>query len=239
MIPVLKTTSPQARAVYKLLDDGQELNAQQIADKLDVVPNSVYRLTKKLVDIGVVEEVASYPTRYRAVPLQTALSFYLLAASYNFRREFGLDRVRAIKVGNSPAIGLIKDRPSLLARATQDVRTTHESIDIIVSGHELPDDLYLAHRKAVIQGARIRRIVHQKDRRYTQENKLWKELGAEVRYLPDFSLRMLIYDKRIVYIASFDPDNPKGAFGVRFEYEPLAMQMTELFEQNWLQASEV
>lgn len=236
---MLKTVSAQTQEVYESLSGGSELTVQEIADKLGIVPNSVYRLAKKLIDLGLAEEIGSHPSRYRAVPAQTALSFYLLAASHNFRREFGLDQPAALKIGNTPTIGLIKDRVSLLRRATQDVRAVQESIDIIVSGHELPDDLYLAHRKAVSQGARIRRIVHQKDRRYTQENKLWKELGAEIRYLPDFSLRMLIYDKHIVYITSFDPDNPKGAFGVRFEYEPLAMQMTELFEQNWLQATEV
>jgi hypothetical protein len=103
----------------------------------------------------------------------------------------------------------------------------------------IPDEIYLAHRKAIAQGARVRRIVHQKDRRFTSINEEWKKMGAEVRYLPDFSLRMLIYDKRIVYITSFDPDSPTSAFGVRFEYEPLAMQMTELFEQNWQKAYEL
>lgn len=239
MIPLIKTASPQTQEVYRLLNDSGELTVQEIADQIGIVPNSVYRLTEKLIKLGLVEEVRGYPVRYHAIPVQTAMSFYLLAASQNFRREYGLSQKAAVKAGNSPVISLIKDRPSLLKRSAQDIRAAHESIDIIVSGHELPDEMYQAHIKAKAQGARIRRIVHQKDRRFTKENQIWKEMGAEVRYLPDFSLRMLIYDKKIVYITSFDPESPASAFGVRFEYEPLAMQMTELFEQNWQKALEI
>ena len=236
----MKAVSPQASQAYKLLADGQQLTAQDIAKQLGILPHAVYRIAKQLTEVGLVEEVDDYPVKYRAVPAQTALSMYLLAASFNFRREFGLNTQAAVKAGNSPMLSLIKDRPSLLARSDKDVRAVKESIDIIVSGHEIPESMYLAHHQAVAKGAKIRRIVHQKDRRFTAENEIWKkELGAEVRYLPDFSLRLLIYDKRIVYITSFDPENNKAAFGVRFEYPPLAMQMTELFEQNWQKATKL
>lgn len=235
MLPLVKSASPQAQKVYRLLGDGSNLTVQEIAEKLDIVPNSVYRLLKRLMALGLVEEVQAYPTAYRAVSPQTALSFYLLAASQNFRREFGITSSNAFS-SNTPVISLIKDRETLLKRSEQDVRNCQESIDIIVSGHEIPDAMYLAHQKAIMNGARVRRVVHQKDKQFTKENILWKEMGAEVRYFPDFNLRMLIYDRRIVYITSFDPESPGSAFGVRFEYEPLAMQMTELFEQNWHKA---
>jgi hypothetical protein len=46
-------------------------------------------------------------------------------------------------------------------------------------------------------------------------------------------MRLFIYDKKIVYLTSFDAKNPGSAFGVRFDYSPLALQMSQLFEQNW------
>ncbi|HET7827480.1 MAG TPA: hypothetical protein VFK97_01265, partial [Candidatus Saccharimonadales bacterium] len=174
----------------------------------------------------------------KAVPPQTALSLYLLASSYSFRREFGVTRPSATK-NTSPKISLIKDRANLLRRSDQDARAAKHSIDFIVSGHEVPDETFLAFQKAALNGVVIRKIVHQKEQAYSPLVKEWKEIGASVRYLPDFQLRMLIFDKRIVYITSYDPDNRKGAFGVRFEYEPLALQMTELFEQNWQKAKEL
>jgi hypothetical protein len=85
----------------------------------------------------------------------------------------------------------------------------------------------------------IRKIVHQKDRSSGPLIDRWKEIGVNIRYLPDFQMRMLIFDQRIVYMTSYDSENYKSAFGVRFEYEPLALQMSELFEQNWRKAQSI
>lgn len=238
MTTLIKTVSPQAREVYKLLEKGKQLNAQDIADELGILPNAVYRVAGKLIELGMIEEISTYPTSYKAVPKQTALSFYLLAASYNFRREFGIVRPSGTK-NNAPTIGLIKDRATLLRRSDQDARVAKQSIDIIVSGHEVPGETLLAFQKASMSGVAIRKIVHQKEQANSPLIKEWKDIGASLKYLPDFQLRMLIFDKRIVYITSYDAKNNKSAFGVRFEYEPLALQMTELFEQNWQKAEEL
>jgi hypothetical protein len=239
MIPVIKTASPQAAEIYELLNNGQTLNAQEIADKLGILPNAVYRVAKKLTDIGLVEQVDDYPVRFKAVPAQTALSLYLVVAAQNFRREFGLASSPKTKTDNSPIINLIKDRPSLLKRTAADARASRESIDFIVSGHGVDDETFLAYRKAATLRVPIRRIVHQKEQAKNKWTDMWKEIGANVRYLPDFEMRMFIYDKRIVYITSYDSSKHGSAFGVRFEYVPLALQMTELFEQNWQKAKQL
>src|SRR3954464_833920 len=114
MIPLIKAASPQADEVFKLLSDGKELSAQEIADHLNILPNAVYRVTKKLSDMGLVEEVDSYPVRFKAVPAQMAMSLYMVAAAHSFRREFGLSQPASGKKTNDPSISLIKDRPNLL-----------------------------------------------------------------------------------------------------------------------------
>ncbi len=239
MIPVIKAASPQAADVYRLLCDAEELTAQDIADKLGILPNAVYRVAKKLMDIGLIEEISSYPVRFKAVPAQTALSLYMVAAAQNFRREFGLTSMPKAKIDTSPTISLIKDRQSLLARTATDARVSRESIDLIVSGHGIPDDNFMAYRKAAKLGVSIRKIVHQQEQTKGQWIDMWKEIGASVRYLPNFEMRMFIYDKRVVYITSFDSGKRGSAFGVRFEYVPLALHMTELFEQNWQKAKQL
>lgn len=235
-MPLIKTASPQTTEVYKLLSKGKALSAQEIAAELDILPNAVYRVAKKLMDMGMVEQIDSYPVSFKAVPAQTALSLYLVAAMQNYRREFGLAKASGIKADNSPIISLIKDRPSLIRRTAADARVAQESIDFIVSGHEIPDEAFLAYRKAATVGVPIRKIVHQAEQARHKRIAMWKEIGADVRYLPDFEMRMFIYDKRIVYLTSYDSSKHGSAFGVRFEYVPLALQMTELFEQNWQKA---
>lgn len=234
----MKTVSPQSASVYKLLNDGDELSAHEIADKLNVLPNAIYRVTKKLVDMGLVEQVDTYPLRFKAIPGQTAANLYMINAMQNFRKEFGV-ATQAISPGKAPTLSLVKGRNNLLRRDAQDARLARYSIDFIVSGHEVPDENILAYRKAITLGAKVRMIIHQEKQAYSKQTKEWQGIGADVRFLPGLDMRLFIYDKKIVYLTSYDPENYGSAFGVRFDYAPLAMQMSQLFEQNWEQAKSI
>lgn len=233
---MLKTVSPQATNMYRLLGDGRVLTAHQIADELDILPNAVYRVAKKLADLGMIEKLGDYPARYRALPVQAAMSYYLMAATSSFRREFGVQNPSQTSKSHGPTISLIKDRPSMLRRSEIDTRNACQSIDIIVSGHNVPDETVMAYRKATTMGIPVRMIIHQKSQAQGSQVSRWKEIGISVKYLPYLEVRMIIYDKQVVYITSYDSKRPGSAFGVRFAYEPLALQMSELFEQNWQKA---
>jgi sugar-specific transcriptional regulator TrmB len=236
MLPLIKTASPQTAEVYKLLKDGQALSALDIAEKLDILPNAVYRVVKKLIDMGLVEQTGDYPVRFKAVPAQTALSMYMVAASRSFRRQFGMTAPASTAKQAGPTISLIKDRSSMLRRGDIDALSARQSIDVIVSGHDVPESTFLAYKKAAKSGVIIRKIVHQKEQAGSPMVARWQEFGARVKYLPDFQMRMIVFDKLIVYLTSYDTQSPGSAFGVRFEYEPLALQMTTLFEQHWQNA---
>ena len=213
-------------------NNGRALSAQEIADELKVLPNVVYRATKKLIDLGIVEQVEAYPLRFKALPSQTAMSLYMVSMVQDFRREFGLV-AQAAQTDGVPTISLLKDRKTMLRQDAKDARAAKYSIDFIVSGHEVPDETILAFRKAITVGAKVRMIVHQKEQAYSQQTKEWRRIGVDVRFLPNLDMRLFIYDKKIVYLTSFDAKNPGSAFGVRFDYSPLALQMSQLFEQNW------
>lgn len=230
----MKTVSPQTANVYKLLNDGKVLSAQEIADELKVLPNAIYRATKKLVDIGLVEQIETYPLRFRAISSQTAANLYMINAMRDFRKEFGV--AQAVRPDKAPTLSLVKGRDNLLRRDAQDAKAARYTIDFIVSGHEVPNETILAYRKAITQGAKVRMIIHQDKQAYSKQTKEWQSIGAEVRFLPGLDMRLFIYDKKIVYLTSYDPENYGSAFGVRFDYPPLAMQMSQLFEQNWEQA---
>ncbi len=239
MIPIIKTVSEQTAEVYKLLSTGRTLRVQEIAKELGVLPNGIYRATDKLVDIGAIETVEGYPVSFRAVPAHTALNLYLTATAQNFKRTLGVTSQTTQPTGTEPKISLIKDRESMLLRSTRDIRKAERSIDFVVSGLMVPDDTYLAYRQAIAKGVKVRAIVQVRHEVGGKRLEQWKELGIAVRYLPDLRLRLLIYDRRITYIASQDPQNQSSGFGIRFEYKPLAEQMTNLFEQNWQKAQEL
>lgn len=238
MAPPIKTVSKQAGTVYRLINSNESLSIQEIAEKLDILPNGIYRATNKLENLGLIERVGGYPVRYRAVPAATAISMYLTATALSLREGLAINP-KHVKKENRPMISFIKDREASLKKTGADALLAKESIDYIVSGYEVPDETYISFRKAAISGVRIRTIVQSKSEIAGGKLEKWQDIGAQVRYLPNLGLRLFIYDRQVIYIASYDKNNPSSMFGVRFKYAPLAEQMTELFEQNWQKAKEL
>jgi sugar-specific transcriptional regulator TrmB len=230
-----KPVSRQAADVYKVLEDGGALTVNQIAERLCVLPNAIYRVTNKLVKLGMIEEVSGYPARFRANPPQSAMNWYLQTVAESFRQEFPAKSTPSQSQGVK--LSVIRDRNSSLRRSAADAATARESINFIVSGLETPDDVILAFRKAALRGVAIRVIVQQKRETSKQRLEKWQAIGAQVRYLPNVGIRMFVFDGQIAQINSYTPDNRENALGVRFVYPPLAEQMNLLFEQNWQKAA--
>ena len=234
-----KIISRQAGDIYKLLKSNTELSAKDIAQRLDILPNAVYRAIKQLLELGIVEKVDIYPATFKAVPATSALNWYLFAANQNFKREFNIKSSQIMDTDQSPRIALIKNRQYLLQREDTDVRAATHSVDFIVSGLEVPHSTVLAYRKAAATGVSIRAIVQQKRETSQERLERWQNLGAAVKYLPNLNMRLIVIDQRITYITSYDPSQRNRAFGVRFDYAPLAIQMGGLFEQHWQKAEEL
>ena len=68
----VKTVSEQGAEIYKLLEGCESMTAKEIAWKLDILPNAVYRVTEKLAALGMVRKIESYPLRFKAVPSRSA-----------------------------------------------------------------------------------------------------------------------------------------------------------------------
>lgn len=234
-----KIVSNQTSAVYRLLCGQPPLSAKEIADKLDILPNGVYRLVRRLNELGMVKQLSSYPVRYKALPSSTAMNWYLLTAAHSFKQEFPVPKPDEALISVGPRITLIKDRQNLLLHGDVDVRAATQSVDFVVSGLEVPDSTVLAFRKAAAVGVAIRAIVQQKRETSAERLEKWQDLGAVVKYLPDVGMRLVVIDQRITYLTSYDATNRSSAFGVRLDYEPLAIQMSGLFEQNWQKAQDI
>ncbi len=231
----IKAVSDQSADVYRLLSDSTNLTARQIASKLDILPNTVYRAVKSLLARGMVEKVASYPVSYRAIPASSAMNWYLLAAAQSFRQDFGGHK--QIQTDSlSPAITFIKNRQSLLKGCEQDARRAKATINFIISGHRAPDGNILAYRKATTTGVRMRCIVQNTSETTNNSLERYHEMGIEVRYLPNIGIRLFVVDGTTAYLTSYDNTSWNRAFGIRFTYVPVATQLDQLFEQKWLQA---
>ena len=237
--PLLKTVSEQSTKIYKLLLENESLTAYEIADELGILPNAVYRTANKMVKIGMIERIDNYPIKYKARNPKTAMNWYLLTAAQNFRKDFDIKKKRNKKADNAPSLSFVKDRSHLIAKELEDLRHTRKTYNYIVSGHNVPDEVFLETRKAIIRGVKIRKIIHQKSQLKNPYVRELQDIGVEVRFLPGVDIRMFVFDSQIVYLTSYSADYNYKAFGVRFAYMPVAMQMDELFEQNWQKAKKI
>ena len=233
--PRLKTVPSQSTAVYKLLSQSEKLTARQIADELGILPNTVYRAAKPLVELGMAEQTNDYPVSFRARPNDTAMNWYLRAVAKSFRQDFGHSDPKP-EDDSLPTITFIKDRKQLLAIGKQEARNAKKTIDYIVSGHRIPDSTVLAYRKATTTGVKIRCIVQNTPKTTNASMEMYEDMGAEVRYLPNIGIRLFIFDSRTALLVSYDETQSTRAFGIRFTYAPVAKQLEQLFEQRWLQA---
>lgn len=229
----IKTVSEQAADMYRLLEGCESMTAKELAANLDILPNAVYRVANRLEMLGMVRIEKGYPRRFKALPSQTALNWYLLAASQSFKQEFGGDSSSKSVSDLMPSITFIKNRQQLLEISAEEIRNAKTSINYIVSGHRIPDGSVLAFRKAAAKKVRSRVIIQNTPE--TTDNALenYFDLGMQVRYLPNIGMRLFIFDGKTAIMTSYDETQSARAFGIRFTYTPVATQLDQLFEQNW------
>lgn len=226
---LLKSPSPQAAKIYQMLENGKPMSAKAIGRHLKIFPNAVYRATKQLQNLGFVEEILSYPVKFKARQPSQALELYSSMVRQNFYGFFGLDK----NVGSSLKISFYETRRDMLRFSDKDSAQAKSQMNFILSGHEVPAETFLSLKKAKDRGVRIRVLVQNidKDRRNMLKN--WQKIGVEIKCIPDMDARILIFDEKVTSFASYDPKQRHEAFGVRFEYPPFAKLMNEVFEQKW------
>jgi sugar-specific transcriptional regulator TrmB len=234
-MPQLQTVPRQSANVYRLLNESGELTAKQVAKKLGIMPNAVYRAIKPLTELGMAVQTSAYPVRYKASPTPDAMNWYLRAAEQSFRRDFGSPKPRVVDT-SLPSITFIKDRKGLLKISEQEILNSNKTINYIVSGHTIPDSSVLAFRKASTIGVKVRAIIQNTPESTKNPIENYSDLGVEVRYLPNIGIRLFVFDGKSAIMTSYDIAQSSRAFGIKFNYLAVAKQLDELFEQRWLQA---
>jgi len=231
MSSVLRVASPQAVSIYQLLSSRKALTAKEIGDELCIMPNAVYRAVKQLIAVGVVEQRGSHPVRYAILPRSAAMGWFLMAAQQSFLQTFGA--ADGEQPNNATSMSVVKTRDALLAKTDKDTNLAKDAIDFIVSGLEVPKESILAYHEAVARGVKIRVLLQERKDTSREKLKEWLALGADIRRTSDLSLRMFIFDSKIVYLTSYSQRNKEEAFGLRFKYPPLAILLNDVFEQRW------
>jgi sugar-specific transcriptional regulator TrmB len=225
--------SPQSQHLYQvLLNSNRALSANQLAQKLDIVPNSIYRLTDPLTDMGLITRSEKYPYLFSANPVEEAHSLFLL-----FQSDWFLDHFSKTNTHN-PLISFsfIKSRDELMNVSIKEVDKANESIDLLRSGGEFPAELLLAIINAKKRGVPTRMLIQDYSSENTDLVKNWKANGIQVRLTSLRHIRLMIYDSKVVYFMSYRNTDSEKDLGLKINYSPLAAILTHQFKDWWKNA---
>lgn len=234
---LLRSPSPQAMDIYRLLEVSGSKSAKEIGVKLKIFPHGVYRAVKQLLALGFAEEIHSYPVKFIARPNSQALELFLGATRQSFGSAFGKNHQPHIH--KLLPLSFVQRRQDLLKMTSKDTNNAKSTINYIASGLDVPAETILANQRAVERGVKVR-LIAQNLKEVTEEKlRSWQKAGVEVRHYPNIEARIFVFDGQIVYFTSYDPNNMHEALGMRFNYPPYAQMMSELFEQRWKLAKEL
>ncbi len=212
------------------------MTAKQIALSLHLLPNTVYRSAKPLIELGVIKKLNGSPVKFVPQDTSDVINLLSLALRQSFQKNLAGklgQRKKSNYINNLLDASFIYDRKNLLESTTNDVHAAKNSIDIVVSGFEIPAEAVLAYKNAAEKGVKIRALVQNSKEVNKQIHQTWSKIGIDVRRIPLMEARIFIFDQKVVYFTSYDPRAKNTAIGIRFAYPPYAILMNDVFEQRW------
>lgn len=241
------TFSPLSQKLYQtLLQSKKPLTAINLAAKLDVLPNTIYRLAEPLLKMGLITKSKNYPHQFTTKPIEEGLALFLLQQNSWFSQTFSQlnskidqEKQKEIPQHQQISFSFIQSRDELMKLSENEVSKTTTSVDLLRSGHEIPADLMLALIESIKRGVQIRMLIQD----YSDENcnqvANWQKNGILVRKTPLRHIRLMIYDHDIVYFMSYKHTDSGKDIGMKITYPPFAIILFQLFEQWWDQAEKI
>jgi len=232
--------SQQTGDIYKLLLAKGPLSAVQIGKQLRIFPHAVYRSTRHLEALGCINRIGSHPALFHALQVMDSVESFALLQRDLFLNSFLTNsHEKNISLEKQLNISFIDSREMLFEKALSDINNVKEEMDNLASGDELPAEIMLAQKKALERGVAIRTLFQKRDEKNESFIKARIKMGEQIRISPSLNTRIVIFDKRVVYIMSYDPSNYIKSTGIRFEYAPFGQLMYQLFLQYWERGKDV
>ncbi|MBI3619959.1 hypothetical protein HY214_02335 [Candidatus Roizmanbacteria bacterium] len=238
---------PQSQSLYlALLASGKPLSAKQLATKLHIFPNTVYRLAEPLTQIGLITKTNRYPCQFNAKPIDEGLSLFLLYQNDWFSQQFsrsiaktGLSNNSEVPQSKQIKLLFIQSRDELMNLSVGEIDIANKTVDLLRSGHEIPADVMLSLIKAKRRGVVTRMLIQDFSLENADQVTYWQQNGILVRKTALRHIRLMLYDSRIVYFMSYKHAHSEKDLGMKISYPPFATILSQLFDQWWQIADKI
>lgn len=228
--------SRDAGKCYQVLLESGSLTSEELARKIDVLPNAVYRLTNKLDKKGLIVSLDTYPVKFQALSPDIALSA-LASEQIKEIEESKTLVIQSLQTHgiNNPQtkIDILTGWKSMMNKYVDLAKEAKEEILIVSIGEPVTDEIKLANRDALERGVSIKFIVH----KYNQENygllRSWIKMGIEVRYFAESGYHLVVIDGKKCLLATSNPQNSQERTSVVIYGEGLSKAMQQYFYLLW------
>ena len=217
----MNTISPlpkQAQSIYSQLLTHGPMTAEQIAHVLHIFPNAVYRSTHKLEKLGCIEKIGKHPAQYQAIDVHQSVEAFSLLQKEWFLNAFFTQHLKiSPSLKNTLNITFIESREMLFEKALSDIQNLKEEMNNFASGDELPAEIMLAQKDALHRGIIIKTLFQKRNQENESYLQARTKMGEEIRISEPLNARIVVFDRKVVYIMSHDPTNYTKSVGIRFE----------------------
>ena len=239
--------SPQSQALYQiLLNAGSPLSIKQIASKLYIFPSTAYRLTEPLLLMGLITKTTTYPHQFMAKPIDEGLSLFLLHQTNWFTKEFSSSKKEVTSVTQSQHMNkflaspiefsFIQSRDELMNQSAEEINKATKSVDLLRSGNELSADVMLAIINAKKHNVLTRMLIQDYSVDNAEQVLHWQKNGILVRKTTLRHIRLMLYDCSTIYFMSYKHTDSEKDLGMKINYPPFAVILSQLFETWWQKA---
>ena len=236
----LGLSSDEAQCYIELIKQGS-LTTAQLAQKIGILPNAVYRLVRKLQERGFVTILNTYPVTFQAIPPSTAIESYVGQKNKEFE-EIKINSIRSLEENQASTptkVDIIVSQKGLFDKFIELSEQVMREILVISIGESVPDELKLACVRAHQRGIKIKFIFHVHNKENAELLKSWVKMGMEVRHFKDGGYHLNVYDGKIAILVTNNPKNTKERLGMVFYNERLANSLRDYFYNIWDRATKI
>ena len=244
--------------IFYILSHSEPITAGAISQKSGVAREFIYQIIPKLVNKGLVETIVDVPKKFKAVPMKDAYIILLRRKEEENRKLFSralkaVERHKNKKLAQTT--GTADSQTSLIPtteapdlRIGQEYHNVKKSIDLTFPmGKFLQWSQYYAElglkevarkevKMRIITQQSLLRILTTQPKLFTRRLKSKLE-HVDFRYVPNpFSVEMMIFDKKTLFISTTNETNLNKIIWLRTN-NPLILEMANgYFEAMWEKA---
>lgn len=227
---------------YQLLVSQGARTAYEIASKLNMFPNAVYRLMSGLAKKGFVVELETRPATFQPIPPTTAITHF---SQFKMKQieELKLRAIESVsQTGMSKPIthvNVLTGKNAMFAAYVRLAKEATHEILIISIGEPVNDDVKLANRDALERGVAIKFIAHRWDTSNKQLLQSWVTMGIGVKHIPDWGFHLVVFDGKKSILAVNNPTRTEERLSLFIDNKGLSTALRTYFLSRWKNAKPI